>query len=133
MPLRHDEGIAREAILYRILQHKGWTTNKGGKHRPSSIAFFEVDGEVSYFIDSDSMVPELRRIFPGADIARVPASVVIDAGFAIERRPNECPEDFRCNPACHVVVGPAQPMEPNDYEKRARSIAKHPDVGIVPK
>jgi|SRR6267143_2544479 hypothetical protein len=130
MPLQDDLTIPNAALLYRIL-HETWTTNKGGRHRPSSIAFFEAHGEVSYFADAPGVLGELRRIFQGKEIASVPASVIRDKGLAIERRPNECPPNFQSDKACHVVVGPAAQMQRNEYEKRARSIAKHDDVKIV--
>lgn len=117
-------------MLYRVLR-ENWTTNKGGRYRPSSIAFFEAQGEVSYFTDDPGVLPELRRIFQGKEIASVPASVIREKGFAIERRPGECPPEFGCDPACHVVAGPAGQMVRNEYEKRARSIAKHDNVKIV--
>ncbi len=131
MPLHDDLTIPNAALLYRVL-HKTWTTTKGGRYRPSSIAFFEAQGEVSYFTEAPGVLSELRRIFQGKEIASVPASVIRDKGLAIERRPDECPPGFQSDRACHVVVGPAAQMPINEYEKRARSIAKHDDVKIVP-
>jgi hypothetical protein len=131
MPLLDDGTISADAVLFRVL-HPGWITNKGGARRPSSIAFYEAQGEVSYFVDTPGMLPELRRIFPGLEIARIPAAVVRGVGLVIERRPAECPNGFQCNPADHVVAGPPQELERNVYEKRARSIAKQPGVAIVP-
>ncbi|SRR5216684_6341396 len=133
MPLLDDATIPGNAVLFRVLhQHKGWITSKGGTPRPSSIAFFEAHGEVSYFVNAPGMLTELRRIFQGSEIASVPASVIREKNLAIERRPAECPVGFQCDPACHVVVGPNGEMERNVYERNARSIAKHPDVKIVP-
>jgi len=131
MALQDDATIPGATTLYRVL-HDGWTTDKGGKHRPSSIAFFEAQGEVSYFVDGSGILQELRRIFPGKEIACVPASVIREKGLAIERRPGECPTDFHLDPNSHVVCGPAEPMERNEYEKRARSIARHNDVTLAP-
>lgn len=131
MALQNDATVLDTATLYRIL-HEDWITSKGGNRRAASIAFFEAQGEVSYFVDGPNVLEELRRIFPGKEIASIPASVIRQKGFAIERRPTECPTDFHANHGSHVVCGPAQPMERNVYEKLARSIAKHPDVAIVP-
>jgi hypothetical protein len=78
------------------------------------------------------MLPELQRIFPGLEIARIPASVLRAVDFAIERRPDECPPDFRSDRACHVVAGPSAEIARPDLERRAQSIAKHPDVTIIP-
>lgn len=131
MALQDDATVVGTVTLYRVL-HADWITSKGGNRRPASIAFFEAHGEVSYFVDGPDVLEELRRIFPGKEIASVPASVIRQKGFAIERRPAECPTDFHADHGCHVVCGPAQPMERNVYEKLARSIVKHPDVAIVP-
>ena len=132
MPLHDDQTIADDAILYRVLPHPNWVKVDAGVTRPSSIAFFECRQEVSFFVDGPGILSELRRIFPGAPIAKVPAAILREKGLAIERRPGECGDDFNGDPASHVVVGPAEQIQPNLYEKRARSIAKHPDVGIVP-
>lgn len=132
MPLRDDETISADAILLRVLlSDPNWTTNKGGRHRPSSLAFFSADQEVSYFLDGPGMLPELHRIYPGLEIARVPASLMRGVGFAIERRPAECPEDFRCDRASHVVAGPNTEVTRIEFQKSAGSIAKHLDVTIV--
>jgi hypothetical protein len=131
MPLIDDASILDGAVLFRVL-HPGWTTTKGGAYRLASHAFFEARGEVSLFLDAPGLLEELRRIFPGKEIASVSASVIRGAGLAIERRPAECPSDFRCDKACHVVVGPQEDLQRNDLEKRYRSIAKHPSVTILP-
>jgi hypothetical protein len=131
MPLLDDGTILADAVLLRVLPHPGWITNKGGIRRPSSIAFYEAYGEVSYFLDGPGVVAELRRIFKDAEIARVPVQVIRAIGFAIERRPDECPIGFRCDRSNHVVAGPAQQMDRNVYEKLARSIAKQPAVTII--
>lgn len=131
MPLLNDASILDGAVLFRVL-FPGCTTTKGGTYRLASHAFFEARGEVSLFLDMPGLLEELRRIFPGQEIASVSASVIRGAGLVIERRPAECPLDFRCDKACHVVVGPAQELRRNDLEKRYRSIAKHPTVKILP-
>jgi hypothetical protein len=86
---------------------------------------------VSYFIDVPGMLTELNRIFPGSEIARVPALVVRTVGFAIERRPDECPEDFQCDRACHVVAGPPAELTRLEFQRKARNIAKDPSVTII--
>jgi hypothetical protein len=132
MPLTNDDTIPEDAILFRVLKHPDWITNKDGTTRPSSAAFLESRQEVSHFINVPGMLDELRRIFPGWPIASVPATVVRQRGLAIERSPHDSPDDFRCDPATHVVVGPAVETGRSAYEKMARPIAKHPDVHIVP-
>jgi hypothetical protein len=131
MPLHDDGTIPADAILFRVLAHPGWTTTKGGTRRPSSIAFYEAAGEVSYFVDAPGMLTELSRIFPGSEIAVVPALVVRAVGFAIERRPDECPEDFQCDRTCHVVAGPPAELTRLEFQAKARRIAKNPNVTIV--
>jgi hypothetical protein len=132
MPLQDDQSISGNAVLFRVLQDPNWTTYKGGRRRPSSLAFYEAHGEVSYFVDTPGMLSELHRIFPGREIARVPASVVRQQGFAIERRPNECPDDFQCDRTCHVVAGPTSEIQRLEFQRRARTIATHQDVTIIP-
>ena len=134
MPLQDDQTIPDDAILYRVLPIPSWIKTEGERRRPSSIAFYEARGEVSYFMDSPGMLAEVRRIFPGVEIARVPASVLRSAevGFAIERRPTECPDGFQSDPACHVVAGPNGQITRNEFQRRAGRIAKHADVSLVP-
>ena len=133
MPLLDDATIPDNAILLRVLrQDPNWTTNKGGRRRPSNLAFYEARGEVSYFIDAPGMLTELRRIFPGQEIVNVPAAVIRGVGFAIVRRPNDCPADFQCDRTCHVVAGPSGELQRLEFQRRARAIAKHQDVTILP-
>src|SRR5229473_5533395 len=109
MAVQDDQTVHDDAILYRVLDDDpDWRTTKGDRYRPSNLAFYEATGEVSYFVESPGMLPELERIFPGQEIASVRASVLRSAevNFAIERRPNEVPVGFRCDPANHVVAGP---------------------------
>jgi hypothetical protein len=131
MPLLDDATVFDDAVLFRVLL-PGWTTTKGGTYRLASHAFLEARGEVSLFLDAPGLVEELRRVFPGKEIASVSASGIRGAGLVIERRPAECPPDFRCDRSCHVIVGPAQELQRNDLEKRYRSIAKHPSIKIFP-
>ncbi len=134
MPLQDDVSIPHDAMLYRVLPKPSWIKTEGETRRPSSIAFYEARGEVSYFVDGPGMLAEVRRIFPGMEIARVPASVLrsTEVGFVIERRPADCPEDFHCDPANHVVAGPSAEITRNEFQRRARRVAKHTDVTIVP-
>ena len=106
----------------------------GEARRPGKIAF--IDGrtqEASCFIEGPGVAEEMRRILPCPEgIAVVPASVVRECGFAIERRPDGCPEGFRCDPASHVVIGPPEVIRRKLYEKMARQIATHPETRIIP-
>lgn len=134
MALQDDQTIPDEAILYRVLDNDpDWRTTKGGRYRPSNLAFYEARGEVSYFLDSPGLLPELQRIFPGQEIVSVPASVIRspEVGFVIERRPGEVPPDFRCDPTVHVLAGPVAEITRLEFQRRARAIAKHPSVSII--
>src|SRR5579863_1784348 len=128
MPLQNDPSIPDEAILYRVLHNdRNWrTTDNDGRYRASSFAFYETRGEVSYFLDSPGVLPELHRMFPGLEIASVPAAVLRspEVGFAIERRPGEVPPDFAFDPANHVVAGPSVEITRPQFQKRAGLIAK---------
>ena len=62
--------------LFLITYTATGAANKGGKHRPSSLAFFSTKQEVSYFVEAPGILVELQRIFPGKEIARVPALVI---------------------------------------------------------
>jgi|SRR6266581_1020555 len=131
MPLVDDVTIAVEAVLFRVLVDPNWITTKGGTRRPSSVAFYEATAEVSYFVEVPRILTELARLFPGMEVARVPAVVVRGVGFVIERRPGECPDGFQCDPTCHVVAGPPAPMTRNEFQRKARIIAKDPNITIV--
>lgn len=132
MPLRNDETISDEAILFRVLiADPNWKTRESdGRYRPTSLAFYSADQDVSYFVDGPGVVEALNKLFAGLEIASVPASVIRGVGFVIERRPEECPEDFECDRSCHVVAGPAEPIPRKDHQRRVRTIAKHPRVYV---
>jgi hypothetical protein len=131
-PLIDDQTIPPDAALLRVLrQDPRWTTNENGRIRPTSLVFFSATEEISYFVDMPGIVDELQRIFPGHKIARVPVSAIRAVGFAIERRPTECPADFQSDRACHVIAGPALQSTRLEYQRRARSIAKNMEVTII--
>lgn len=78
-------------------------------------------------MDSPGMLTQLRRIFPLYEIARVPAA---SCG---EWAPTpQMPAGFQCDHARHVVAGPPQELERNEFQKRARRIANDPTVTLVP-
>lgn len=132
MPLHNDDTILDDAVLFRGLPPlPNWIKTTGGHTRPTSLAFYSSDQEISYFIDAPGMLAELFRIFPGYKFAAVPADVLRSVGFAIERRPLECPTDFRCDPACHVVAGPPQQIDRREHQRLAGMVAKHPNVRVV--
>ena len=132
MPLRNDETIPDDAVLLRVLlKDPNWTTNRGGRYRAASLAFFSTEQEISYFLEAPGVLAEVQGMFPDHEIARVPASVIRSVTFAIERRPAECPPNFQGDRSCHVVAGPSVEITRKDNERCARSIAKHKDVTII--
>jgi|SRR5271165_2095184 len=131
MPLHNDDTIPPETHLLRVLQ-PSWTTDKDGRHRPNSWAFQHANGEASLFLSEPGMLQELQQKFPGKEIASVPAAVIRASGLAIQRKPQDCPPDFNCDPNSHVVVGPSGEIQKNDYERRTKAVARHPAVTIIP-
>jgi hypothetical protein len=134
MPLHDDETVLATACLYRVLrQDPNWTkTESDGRRRPTSLAFFSSDQEVSYYVNAPGVLDELQRKFRGHDIAEIPVSVVRGAGFVIERRPTEVDADFQSDPNSHVVAGPSTELTRDQHQRVARAIAKHPNVHMIP-
>jgi hypothetical protein len=130
MPLQDDATVPNDATLLRVL-HKTWVTGEGENRRPAKHAFMDSNFETSLFVNSPEVVTELRRIFIGLEIACISVGVLREAGLVIERRPDECPEAFNCDPRCHVVIGPPNEMTRNVYQRIARTIAKHPQTRIL--
>ena len=131
MPLQDDASIPDEALLLRVLR-LDWAIEKSGRRRPASYAFIDSNWETSLFINALGILEELRRLFPGLEVASVPSRVLRENGFAVARRPAECPEDFRGDSNNHVVIGPSKDVTRNEYERNARAVAKHPDTHILP-
>jgi len=130
MPINDDATIPDDAILLRVLL-KDWITTKHERRRPTSHAFRDSNAESSCFIDSETIRSELRRLYPGLEVATVPAGVLRQNGFAIERRPDEVSEDFAGDHRDHVVVGPPQACARNLQERMARAIVQDERVTIV--
>lgn len=130
MPLQNDDSIPNDAILYRVL-HPTWVTLENGKRRPTSNALLDSNREASLFIAGPGVLEELRRLFPGYEIASVRASIIRAAQLAIQRRPDECHEDFHGDRASHVVVGPGDDIGRNEYQRRTRAIAKNAEFTIL--
>ena len=132
MPVIDDASISDDAILLRVLL-PGWTCLKNGRYRPKSMAF--TDGrskEVSCFIAGEGVEEKVRSMFPGHEIAAVPARIVRESGFAIERRPGDCPQ-YTGDPNAHVVIGCPTEIPNKEYERNARKIAVHPATSILSK
>ena len=130
MPLTDDHSVQPGAVLYRVLVDPNWITTKDQTRRPSKQAFYEARGEVSYFEEGPDVLAEVQRLFPGLPIASVPASVIREEGLVIERRPHEA-QDLPTIGGAHVIAGPQNPIARSEFEKKARRIAKHPNVSII--
>jgi hypothetical protein len=130
MPLQDDATVPNDATLLRVLL-KTWVTGDGENRRPTSHAFMDSNYETSLFLNSPEVVAELHRLFIGLEIASVSVGVLREAGLIVARRPDECPDNFNCDPNCHVVIGPPGEMTRNIYQRIARTIAKHPQTRIL--
>jgi hypothetical protein len=131
MPVVNDASITDDTLLLRVLR-PDWICLKNGRYRPESLAFTDGrSGEVSCFIASEGVEAEVRRMFPGHKIAAVPARVVRQSGFVIQRRPGEC-EGFNADPTAHVVIGCDVQVPKKQYERCARAIAVHAETTILP-
>jgi hypothetical protein len=134
-PQADDAGIGNDQWLLRALLRR-WITSKGGRERPSTESF-DSTYETSCFLESELSLEDARKYLiatmgdHAAELrfARIPVAVVREAGFAIERRPDEA--EGCANPAAHVVIGPINPMRPKDYEKATRIIATDVRVTIL--
>jgi hypothetical protein len=129
MPITDDATIPDDAILLRVLT-KDWITIEQGRRRPTSHSFRDANAETSCFIDSQVARTALMKLFPGSSIAAFPAHVCRASGFAIERRPNEVPDDFVGDRQSHVVVGPPQASTRIVQTRMARALVKHEQVTI---
>jgi hypothetical protein len=134
-PQVDDAGIGNDQWLLRALLRK-WITTKGGRERPSSESF-DSTYETSCFLEAEIsledvrayLVAELGEHAAGLAFARIPVAAVREAGFAVERRPEEA---VGCaNPAAHVVIGPIGQMPPKDYLRAAKAIVTDLRVTIV--
>lgn len=64
MPLIDDRGIADDVVLVRVLRYASWAHPKEQPTRPSSIAFFDSNGENSCFIAGEADFGRLAERFP---------------------------------------------------------------------
>jgi len=131
-PLRDDDNIASDQSLLRALRHEWTTLRADGSERPNRLAFTDSTQETSCFIDSESNLAELRRLFPGEQICRFRAGFVRAAGFVIERRPRECPDGFVGDPNDHLVIGPAEEIRKKELMRRGDAIAKTQGIEVLP-
>jgi hypothetical protein len=128
-PVNDDQTIGSECAVLRVLLDR-WITTKAGRTRPSSDSLLDSNFENSCFVEGEMSLAELRLLFPGRKIARIPVRVLRGEGYCLERRPEEAPE--KCsNPSSHVVCGPPDSPIRGVYEAKARRIVKSTDVTIL--
>jgi|ERR1035438_4398588 hypothetical protein len=128
-PSLDDPNIRGDQALLRVLLTK-WVTMKGGHLRPTSDSILDSNFENSCYVEGEISVEELRLLFPGLRIARIPVAVLRREGFAIERRPDEAPEGCTA-PEAHVVVGPILAVDRGLYERSARAIVRDPAIEVL--
>lgn len=127
-PSLDDPSVRNDQALLRVLLSK-WFTTKGGRPRPTSDSLTDSNFENSCFVEGEISVQELRTLFPGLRIARIPVGLLRQQHFAIERRPDEAPQGCSA-PESHVVVGPIRDFDRGHYEKSASAIVKDPSVQV---
>lgn len=130
MPPRSDAiDIGSEQYLLRVLKPQ-WIVLENGRHRPTSDALTDSNYENSCFVEGEITLEELRGLFPGNKFAKIPVLVIREAGFFIQRVPEEAPAGCS-NPHSHVHIGPPEVVRRLEYQRQAKKIVKHPNVSII--
>jgi hypothetical protein len=130
-PAFDDIAVRDEQFLIRVLRPE-WIQIKESREQPTSESFTDSNQENSCFIEGEIPLEEIRRLFPGSRVARIPVAVVRGVGYSIERRPQpgETPPGIS-NPNAHVVVGPPQELGRKEYQRRSRAIVRDERVTIL--
>jgi hypothetical protein len=132
MAIVDDDSIPDDATLLRVLI-PGWTCTVNGRYRPQSLAFRDtLTGEASCFIQAEGVETKVREMYPNFEIAVITAGAVRESGYAIQRRPGECPS-FTGDPSMHVVIGPPNEMGKKERERCSRKIAEHETTTVLPR
>ncbi len=121
--------IRGEQYLLRVLRPK-WTIFISGRERPTKESLTDTNYENSCFVEGEISREEIAGLFPGLRLARLPVHVVREAGFILERRPEEAPEGCSV-PSSHVVTGPSTEIRRLEYEKQAKRIVTNEGVTIL--
>jgi len=134
MPPRADDvdGIHDDCRLIRVLVKASWLQldKNSGNLRPTSDSIQDGNSEASFFIEGEVHIEEIQGLFPGRRLVIIPAAILREAGFWIERRPDEAPDNLSCGEA-HVVVGPPREIPRNVYIRACRLVVKNPAVVII--
>ena len=120
MPLIDDRSIADDVVLVRVLRYASWAHPKEQPTRPSSIAFFDSNGENSCFIAAEANFARLAERFPERRYGAVTAGSARAAGFSVSRD-----EEGADGLPGHVIVG-FEVTETNlaRYRKAAERLSK---------
>lgn len=100
MPFIDDQGIADDVVLVRVLRYASWAHPKEQPIRPSSVAFFDSNGENSCFIAAEADFTQLAERFLDRRYGAVTAGAARAAGFRVWRD-----EEGAEGLPGHVVVG----------------------------
>jgi hypothetical protein len=85
MPFIDDQGIADDVVLVRVLRYASWAHPKEQPTRPSSVAFFDSNGENSCFVAAEADFARLAERFPEQRYGAVTAGAARAAGFIVQR------------------------------------------------
>jgi hypothetical protein len=120
MPFIDDQGIADDVVLVRVLRYASWAHPKERPIRPSSVAFFDSNGENSCFIAAEADFARLGERFPEQRYGAVTTGAARAAGYIVQRD-----EEGGDGLPGHVIVG-FEVTETNlaRYRKAAERLSK---------
>src|SRR6266851_1053418 len=95
-----DRSIADDVVLVRVLRYASWAYPEEQPIRPSSVAFFDSNGENSCFIAAESDFTRLAERFPDQKYGAITVGSARAAGFLVWRD-DEGAQDL----PGHVIVG----------------------------
>jgi len=120
MPLIDDRNISNDVLLLRVLRYPSWAYPKEQPTRPSSVAFFDSNGENSCFIEAEADFTRLGERFPGLRYGAVICGNARAAGFSVWRD-----EEGADGLPGHVIVGfEVTATNLPRYRKAAERLAK---------
>lgn len=134
MPPRADDvaSVRNECRLVRVLVRESWlqADKETGNMRPTSDSLLDSNFEASFLVQGEVSIDEIQLLFPGKRLAIITAAALRDAGFWIERRPDEAPDGLS-RPEAHVVVGPPREIPRNQYTRACRQVVKNPAIEVI--
>jgi hypothetical protein len=119
MPFVDDQNIANDVLLLRVLRYPDWSYPKEQPTRPSSLAFFDSNGENSCFIAAETDFQRLEARFPNLLFGSITAGLARECGYYVARD-----DDGADGMPGHVIVGyPLTPTNLPQYRKAAGRLA----------